>query len=113
MVETAKELDKVDADGKLGFKDNAALIFAIETARRDKLDEAISLFEGLLAKWPESDKADVAMAWLGLLYYQAKKDIPKAEKTITTMIQKFPKSAMLEQAKDLLETLQQEKKKGK
>jgi tetratricopeptide (TPR) repeat protein len=109
-VQAAQELDRIDPDGALGYKDNAAIVFAMEAARRDKLEESIGIFETILKRWPGSDKAEVALAWLASLYFQARKDVPKAEATIATLLQKYPKSMMMEQVKELQEAIKNSKR---
>jgi thioredoxin-like negative regulator of GroEL len=101
--EAAGQLDALDGDGKLGVQDDAAMARAMVTLNQEDHEEAIRQLEAIVARWPEGDKAPLALLWLGDLYHHAKKDNAKAEKTLKALIEKYPKSEYVRDAKNFLE----------
>jgi thioredoxin-like negative regulator of GroEL len=103
ILAVAKELDAVDPDGKLGFRDDAAYARAMADFNREKWADVIARLEELVAKFPDGDRVPEAMFNLGDLYHHVKKDNPKAEKVLKALIERFPKSEHAANAKAFLE----------
>lgn len=110
-VDLAKEIDRLDPDGKLGYKDNALVVFAMDDAGKQKYDDALAKFEQITTKWPDSDKADLALMWTGYLYHEFKNDNEKAKKALNQVIEKYPKSEYAKHAKEFLEHMKDHDKK--
>jgi len=111
ILEAAGQLDALDGDGKLGVQDDAEMARGMVAINREKFDDAISKFQGVADRWPEGDKAPLALLWLGDLYHHAKKNNDKAEKLLKTLIEKYPKSEYAKDAKDFLEHMKRHRDK--
>jgi len=101
ILAVAADVEKLDP----GQRGEALAALAQVAMNRDKLDDAIALFEELVEKHPTCDKAAVSLLWLADLYHHAKKDNPKAERTLQRLLQKYPKSDVVDDAKAMLEHL--------
>jgi thioredoxin-related protein len=101
ILAVAADTEKLDA----GQRGEALAAQAQVAMNRDKLDDAIALFEELVEKHPTCDKAAVSLLWLADLYHHAKKDNPKAQKTLQRLLEKYPKSDVVDDAKAMLEHL--------
>lgn len=71
--------DAIETLGKLGYKDNALVVFAMDDAGNPKYDDAPAKFEQITTRWPDSDKADPALMWTGYIHHEFKNDNEKAE----------------------------------
>ena len=105
ILALAAQLDKTDGDGALGQKANALAARAQVAMNREKPAEAIKLFEEIADKHAASEKAPAALLWLGELYHHHLKDGKRAEKALKTILEKYPKSDVVEDAKEMLEHL--------
>ena len=111
LLAVAAQLEKIDADGKLGTKSEALAARAQVALNRERRDEAIKLFEEIVEKHPASSKAPVSLLWLGNLYHHHQKDDVKATATLNRLIEKYPKSDMVEDAKAMIEHIKEHKQK--
>jgi tetratricopeptide (TPR) repeat protein len=111
LLAVSSQLDKLDADGKLGLKGDALAGRAQAALNRERRDDAIKLFEEIVEKHPASEKAPVSLLWLADLYHHHQKDNAKAEKTIKRLLEKYPKSELVEDAKAFLEHMKEHKEK--
>lgn len=101
ILAVAEEMEKLDPSQR----GEALTARAMAAMNRDKADEAIALFEEVVEKHPTCDRAAMSMLWLADLYHHAKKDNAKAKKTLERLIEKYPKSEAVEDAKEMLEHL--------
>jgi thioredoxin-related protein len=101
ILAVAADAEKLDA----GQRGEALAARAQVAMNREKLDDAIAMFEELVEKHPTCDKAAVSLLWLADLYHHAKKDNAKAQKTLQRLIEKYPKSDVIDDAKAMLEHL--------
>lgn len=103
----ADELDALDADGSLGFKDNAVVTRAILATQSQDFDAGIAGFEKALKTWPKGDKNDLALFWLGYLYHEVQKDHKKGIATLERLIREYPKSENAADAKGFIEHIKE------
>lgn len=109
ILDVAERLEKIDP--KLGFADDALYARAMADFNKEAWDPAIKKLEEIVAKWPEGDKAPEALLTLGDLYHHVKKDNAKAEKALKAVIEKYPKSELVERAKGFLEHMKKHEEK--
>jgi tetratricopeptide (TPR) repeat protein len=107
ILDIAKRMDALDSDGKLGLKDKAAYARAMVDFNLEHWDDVIKKLEEVVVKWPDGDRAPVALLTIANVYHEGKHDNAKAEKTLKTLVEKYPKSEILEQAKHLLEHIKE------
>jgi len=105
ILELAAQIEKLDADGKLGLRGEATAARAQVAMNQGKMDDAIKLFEEVVEKHPASGKAPVSLLWLADLYHHHQKNNAKAEKALQQLLAKYPKSDVAEDAKSMLEHL--------
>jgi thioredoxin-related protein len=103
MLAIAAEVEKLDASQR----GEALAVRAQVAMNREKPDEAIALFEEVVEKHPACDKAAASLLWLADLYHHAKKDNAKAKKTLERILEKYPKSDVVDDARALLEHLKE------
>ena len=101
ILALAGELDALDP--KLGFADDAAYARAMADYNKEDWDEAIQKLEGVVTKWPDADRAPLALMGLGDLYHHVKKDHKKAVERIQRIIDRYPGTEWPERAKHFLE----------
>lgn len=101
----AAKLEALDAEAKLGWVPEVLAARAQVAMNREKMDDAIKLFEEIVEKHPASAKAPVSLLWLADLYHHHRKDNAKAEKTLQRLIEKHPKSDVVEDARAMLQHL--------
>jgi tetratricopeptide (TPR) repeat protein len=111
LLLVSSQLDKLDADGKLGLKGDALAGRAQAALNRERRDEAIKLFEEIVENHPLSEKAPVSLLWLADLYHHHQKDNAKAERTLQRLLEKYPKSDLAGDAKEFLEHIKAHKEK--
>lgn len=100
LLEVAADLDALDPN--LGFADDAAYGRAMADYNKEDWDEAIKKLEALAAKWPEGDRAPMALLGLADLYHHAKKDHAKAIASAQRVIDKY-RGEWPERAKHLID----------
>jgi tetratricopeptide (TPR) repeat protein len=100
----AGELDALDP--ALGFADDAAYARAMADYNTEDWDAAIAKLEALVARWPDADRAPLALMGLGDLYHHAKKDHKKAVERIQRVIDRWKGTAWAERAKHFLEHIE-------
>jgi thioredoxin-related protein len=105
ILELAAQLEKLDAEGKLGFRADATAARAQAAMNKGKMGDAIKLFEEIVEKHPASGKAPVSLLWLADLYHHHQKNNAKAEKALQQLLERYPKSDAAEDAKSMLEHL--------
>jgi tetratricopeptide (TPR) repeat protein len=105
MLEAAAELEAFDAEGRLGLRDDAAYFRARAALARNDTDGAVKAFEEVVERHPDGDRAPLSLLWLGDLYHHARKDNARAEKALRTILEKYPKSDVAGDAKEMLEHL--------
>jgi thioredoxin-like negative regulator of GroEL len=103
MIALAAEVEKLDPSQR----GEALAVRAQVAMNREKVDDAIRLFEEVVEKHPTCDKAAASLLWLADLYHHAKKDNPKAKKTLEKILEKYPKSDVVDDAKAMLEHLKE------
>ncbi len=101
ILAVAAELDALDP--KLGFADDAAYARAMADYNKEDWDGAIKKLEEVAAKWPEADRAPLALMGLGDLYHHVKKDHKKAVERIQRVIDRYQHTEWAERAKHFLE----------
>lgn len=101
LLAVAVELGALDP--ALGFADDAAYARAMADYNKEDWDGAIKRLEELAAKWPEGDRAPLALLGLGDLYHHAKKDHKKAMERVQRVIDTYPRTEWAERAKHVLE----------
>lgn len=107
LLAIAAALDKADADGKLGHRPDALAARAQVALNRSKYADAVKLFEEIANQHPASEKAPSALLWLGELYHHFQKDGKKAEQTLKKLLEKYPKSDLVEDARDMLDHIKE------
>lgn len=107
ILALAGQLEALEVEAKQGWIPEAMAARAQVAMNREKMDDAIKLFEGIVEQHPESSKAPVSLLWLADLYHHHRKDNAKAEKTLQRLIEKFPKSDVVEDAKAMLQHLKE------
>lgn len=110
MLAVAGELDALDP--ALGYADDAAYGRAMADYNKEDWDEAIAKLEALAAKWPEGDRAPMALLGLADLHHHAKKDHKKAMACAQKVIDKY-KGEWAERAKHVLEHIKAHAEKEK
>ena len=113
MSGIADRLDALDADGKLGLKDDAAYVRAMVDCNKESLDAALKKLEELVSKWPDGDRAPDSLLVLANIYHHAKEDNAKAEKILRSMMEKYAKTEFADRAKAMLEHMKKHAEKGK
>lgn len=103
LLDIADRMEKIDSDGKLGLQDDALYARAMVDFNKQAWDEAIKKLEGIVAKWPDGDKAPEAMVVLASILHEAKENHAMAMKVLQEMIAKYPKSEFVDRAKEMLE----------
>lgn len=111
FLAVAAQLDKLDADGKLGHKADAIAARARVALNRERRDDAIRLLEEIVEKHPGSARAPASLLSLADLYHHHRKDNARAGKTLRQLIEKYPRSALVEDAKEMLEHLKEHQEK--
>jgi thioredoxin-related protein len=140
MIDVAQEIDKTDPGGKLGFEIHAMFLRAatddllaheLEEGAREleskgkkaaaaknradarKLETSVlSRLEECLEKYPESDRTDAILMWLGHLVIEVRNDPVAARKIFERVTEKYPNSVFLDEARQKLRDLSGEKPKS-
>jgi thioredoxin-related protein len=102
ILDVARRMDALDADGTLGLKDKAAYARAMVDFNKENWDAVIQKLEEIVVKWPGGDRAPVALLTLGNVYHHGKMDHAKAEMALQTLLEKYPKSEFVDQARAML-----------
>ena len=102
LLGVAQEMEKLDGEGRLGLLDKAAYARAMVDFNKEDWDSVIRKLEELVVKWPRGDRAPVALLTLGNVYHHGKQEHRKAEKSLQTLIEKYPESEFAEQARSML-----------
>ncbi|HLY12645.1 MAG TPA: thioredoxin fold domain-containing protein [Planctomycetota bacterium] len=103
MLAMAAEAEKLDPEER----GEALAVRAQVAMNREKPGEAITLFEEVVEKHPACDKAAASLLWLADLYHHARKDNAKAKKALERILEKYPKSDVVDDAKAMLEHLKE------
>jgi tetratricopeptide (TPR) repeat protein len=103
ILAVAAEAEKLDP----AQRGEALAARAQVAMNREKPDEAIALFEEVVEKHPACDKAAVSLLWLGDLYHHARKDNARAKKALEKILEKYPKSDVVDDARAMLEHLKE------
>lgn len=111
LLSIADRMDALDPEGKLGLQDDAAFVRAMVDFNKEDWPGVIKKLEDLVKKWPDGDRAAPALLTLANVYHEAKHDNAKAEATLKTMIEKYPKSDFVERAKEMLEHIKKHSEK--
>ncbi len=140
ILEVARDIEAADPGGKLGFEVHAMFLRAatddvlaheLEEEAREleaqgkkapagkKRSDARTLqgsvlgkLEECLDKYPQSDRADAILMWLGHLYLEARNDPARATKLYQRVIDRFPDSLFIDEARQRLKDLSGEKPKS-
>jgi thioredoxin-related protein len=102
ILDVARRMDALDADGRLGLKDKAAYARAMVDFNKESWDAVIQKLEEIIVKWPDGDRAPVALLTLGNVYHHGKMEHAKAEKALQALLERYPKSEFVDQAKAML-----------
>lgn len=105
LLEVASELERTDPDGQFGLRGDALAGRAQVALNRERRDEAVRLFEEVVEKHPASARAPVSLLWLADLYHHHQKDNAKALRALETLLEKYPKSDVVGDAREMLEHL--------
>ncbi len=73
--------------------------------KRKNLLKAIEIFRKIVVTYPYSEKADDAQYRIGRLYFRYLKEREKARVELEKLLQNYPQSEFVEQAKEMLEKL--------
>ncbi|HZE99476.1 MAG TPA: thioredoxin fold domain-containing protein [Planctomycetota bacterium] len=103
LLAVAAEAEKLDA----AQRGEALAARAQVAMNREKPDDAIALFEEVVAKHPACDKAAVSLLWLADLYHHAKKDNAKAKAALERILKEYAKSEVVDDARAMLEHLKE------
>jgi|SRR5579859_2198709 len=103
ILAIAEEVEKLDP----GQRGEAMAARAQVAMNRERPEEAIKLFEEVVEKHPSCDKAAVSLLWLADLYHHAQKNNSKAKMALERILEKYPKSDVVEDAKAMLEHLKE------
>ncbi|HVR86688.1 MAG TPA: thioredoxin fold domain-containing protein, partial [Planctomycetota bacterium] len=103
ILAVAEEAEKLDS----GQRGEATAARARVAMNREQPEEAIKLFEEVVEKHPACDKAAVSLLWLADLYHHARKDNAMAKKALERLLEKYPKSDVIDDAKAMLEHLKE------
>jgi thioredoxin-related protein len=103
ILAVADEAEKLDP----GQRGEATAARAQVAMNREKPEDAIKLFEEVVEKHPTCDKAAVSLLWLADLYHHVQKDNAKAKKALDRILEKYPKSDVVDDAKAMLEHLKE------
>lgn len=140
ILGVAKDLEELDPGGKLGFEVRVIFLRAatddllsheleedareLETkgkkapAAKSRTDarklqtSVLSRLEECLEKYPENDRSDAILMWLGHLIIEVRNDPAAARKMFERVIEKYPNSAFLDEARQKLRDLSGEKPKS-
>lgn len=140
ILGVARELRGLDPGGKLGFE--VAVLFleaATDDILVHELEREAEELEGqgkkgpaakrrsdarklqtsvldrlelCLEKYPESDRTDAILMWLGHLHLEARNDATRAVKLFQKVVDKYPESVFLDEARQRLKGLSEEKPKS-
>ncbi|HLG42426.1 MAG TPA: tetratricopeptide repeat protein, partial [Planctomycetota bacterium] len=112
LASLGEELCALDADGKLGYRDNGLYVLALfehhtalEEGQPERSKKALEHLREAAAKYPDSDKGDEILLWLAVLCNDLEKDAAESEKSLTRLIDKYPESPLAEFAKKALEKI--------
>jgi thiol-disulfide isomerase/thioredoxin len=103
ILDVARRMDALDADGALGLRDKAAYARAMVDFNKEDWDAIIPKLEEIAAKWPQGDRAPVALLTLGNVYHHGKLEHAKAEKALQALLEKYPTSEFADQARAMLD----------
>jgi thioredoxin-like negative regulator of GroEL len=103
LLAVAAEAEKLDP----AQRGEALAARAQVAMNREKHEDAIKLFEEVVEKHPTCDKAAVSLLWLADLYHHAQKDNAKAKKALEKILEKYPKSDVVDDAKAMLEHIKE------
>ncbi|MBV8879922.1 MAG: thioredoxin fold domain-containing protein [Planctomycetaceae bacterium] len=103
ILATAAEAEKGDP----AQRGEALAARAQVAMNREKPDDAIKLFEEVVERHPTCDKAAVSLLWLADLYHHAQKNNAKAQKALERLLEKYPKSDVVDDARAMLEHLKE------
>ncbi len=112
LASLGEELCALDADGKLGYRDNGLYILALfehytalEEGQPERSKKALEYLREAAARFPDSDKGDEILLWLAVLCNDLEKNAAEAERALTRLIEKYPESPLAEFAKKALEKI--------
>jgi len=112
LASLGEELCTLDADGKLGYRDNGLYVLALfehhsglEEGKPERSKRALEYLREAAAKFPDSDKGDEILLWLAVLCNDLEKNSVEAEKSLTRLIEKYPESPLAEFAKKALDKI--------
>lgn len=140
ILGVARDLKELDPAGKFGFEVAALFLEAatddilVHELERDAEDlegqgkkgpagkrrsearklqaSVLDRLELCLEKYPESDRTDAILMWLGHLYLEARGDAARAAKMFQQVVDKYPESVFLDEARQRLKGLSGEKPKS-
>jgi tetratricopeptide (TPR) repeat protein len=110
MLGVVAELEAVDAEGKLGLRDDALYFRARAALARNDADGAVKAFEAVVDQHPDGDRTPLSLLWLADLYHHGKKDHARAQNALKTILEKYPKSDVAGDAKEMLEHVKEHSK---
>jgi uncharacterized protein YyaL (SSP411 family) len=115
-----RELEALDPDGKLGFRDNALYLLALvehfhgqQHSKPERSKKALELLKEAESKYPDSDKGDEILLWLAVLYHDLEKDRQSAATILEKLTKRHPDSDLVPYAEQTLKILKEALEKEK
>jgi thiol-disulfide isomerase/thioredoxin len=98
----AAKLEELDANGELGFRDNALFFRAVACVVREEPAEAMSKLNRLVSDHPGSDKAESAAIWMAWIELEKLENRDGAAQMLRAFIARYPDSGYRPLAERLL-----------
>ncbi len=76
-----------------------------EKEKREYLNKAIEIFRQIVLRYPSAEKADDAQFRIGRIYYAFLKNYGKAEVELKKLVENYPESEFVKEAKVMLEKI--------
>ncbi|GEM_PF-3002566 len=76
-----------------------------EKEKREYLNKAVGIFRQIVVRYPQAEKADDAQFRLGRIYFAFLKEYGKAEVELRRLLEMYPDSEFVDEAKRMLEKL--------